>query len=193
MRIHLKLLPLFALLLTALFSCTKDNAEKPEESPFFTFFDEPAIAIDTTPVAANLWEYGFEFSPIVSGRITKLGVKLPTTGQFIVRLWRLYGNGAPTVINERVITVGTIHEPTYMDINPVYFDANDPLAITVLANSFYRVSKQDASDFDFPVNVGSIRIESFIETMNGSGTAMLPTTKNTTTVAPCVNVVFVAD
>ncbi len=113
--------PFFALLLllATLASCTEDNVPKPEESPFFTFFDEPNIAIDTTPVAATIWEYGFEFNPIVSGKITKLGVKLPTTGTFIVRLWRLYGNGAPTVITERVVTVNTAHEPTFTDINPV--------------------------------------------------------------------------
>lgn len=187
--------PFFALLLllATLASCTEDNVPKPEESPFFTFFDEPNIAIDTTPVAATIWEYGFEFNPIVSGKITKLGVKLPTTGTFIVRLWRLYGNGAPTVITERVVTVNTAHEPTFTDINPVYFGANDPLAITVLANSFYRVSKQDGSDFTFPLEVGNIAITSFMEATNTTGMAMLPATKNSTTVAPCVNVVFVAD
>ncbi|MBL7799063.1 MAG: hypothetical protein JNJ90_21365 [Saprospiraceae bacterium] len=181
------------LLLTALASCTEDNVPKPEESPFFTFFDEPNIAIDTTPVAATLWEYGFEFNPIASGKITKLGVKLPTTGNFVVRLWRLYGNGAPTVIVERVVTVNTAHEPTFTDINPLYFDANDPLAVTVWANSFYRVSKQDGSDFTFPLEVGNIAITSFKEAPNTSNMAMLPATKNSTTVAPCVNVVFVAD
>lgn len=181
------------LLLTALASCTEDNVPKPEESPFFVFFDEPNIAIDTTPVAATLWEYGFEFNPIASGKITKLGVKLPTTGPCVVRLWRLYGNGAPTVLSERVIMVGTAHEPTYIDITPLYFDANDPLAITVWANSFYRVSKQDGSDFTFPLEVGNIAITSFKEAPNTSNMAMLPATKNSTTVAPCVNVVFVAD
>jgi len=193
MKASLRFLLLFALPGVAFFSCTEDNAPKPEESPFFTFFDEPAIAIDTTPVAATLWEYGFEFNPIVSGKITKLGVKLPTTGTFIVRLWRLYGNGAPTVINERVITVGTAHQPVFEEINPVYFDANAPLAITVLANSFYRVSKQNASDFTFPLEVGNIAITAFKEATNTTGMAMLPATKNSTTVAPCVNVVFVAD
>lgn len=186
-------LHLLLLLLVGLASCTKDNTPKPEESPFFVFFDEPAIAIDTTPVAATTWEYGFEFNPIVPGKITKLGVKLPTTGAFVVRLWRLSGSGAPAVLSERSITVGTAHEPTFVDIAPAHFDANTPLAITVLANSFYRVSKQNATDFTFPLAVGSIAITSFVEDTNTSGTAMLPDTKNATTVAPCVNVVFVAD
>lgn len=193
MRTDIKPLFFFLFLLAVLASCTKDSVPKPEESPFFTFFDEPNIAIDTTPVAATLWEYGFEFNPIVPGRITKLGVKLPNGGNYVVRLWRLYGNGAPTVIAERVVAVNTVHEPTFVDINPLHFDANDPLAVTVWADAFYRISKQDGSDFTFPLEVGSIAITSFKEAPNTSGMAMLPATKNSTTVAPCVNVVFVAD
>jgi len=193
MKTRLRFPLLLALFVAAFSSCTEDNAAKPEESPFFTFFDVPAITIDTTPVAATLWEYGFEFSPVVDGRITKFGVKLPTTGPCVVRLWRLYGSGAPTVIKEQAVIVGTAHEPTFVEINPLSVDANAPLGITVWANSFYRIEKQDASEFTFPIKVGNIEIAAFKEAPNNSGMAMFPATKNSTTVAPCVNVVFVAD
>lgn len=180
----------FALALVA--SCKEDENPKVEESPFFIFFDQPAITIDTTPVAASSWEYGFVFNPLADGKITKLGVKLPVAGDFTVRLWDLSGV-TPVVLRDQKITSATVHVPAFVDIAPVSVPKNAQLGITVLANSFYRLQKKDASAFSFPVVTDNISILSFNEEMRDSSLTTFPQTPNTTRVAPCVNVVFVAD
>lgn len=182
-----------ALLSLAVFSsCDKDDNPAAEESPFFVFFDQPAITIDTTPVAANTWEYGFIFNPLTDGRITKLGLKLPVTGEFTVKLWDLSGT-APVVLNEKKITSATAHVPVFVDIAPVSVPQNAQLGVTVLANSFYRLQKNDASNFAFPLVEGNIRIVSFNEQMSNTSLATFPQNPNNKQVAPCVNVIFVAD
>lgn len=182
----------FFLLLAAITSCKKEDTVPQEESPFFVFFDQPAIAIDTTPVAATNWEYGFVFNPLVAGKITKLGIKLPVAGTFKVRLWDLSGSN-PAILSEQNVRADAIHTPAFIGISPVAVQKNATLGVTILANSFYRIEKQDASGFTFPQVVNNIRIVSFNEETNDMSLAMFPQTKNETRVAPCVNVVFVAD
>lgn len=187
--------PLFALLAALIFafsSCGKDETPKVEESPFFSFFDEAAITIDTTPVAADTWEYGFVFNPLVDGQITSLGLKLPVTGNFSVKLWNLDGS-TPVILKEQQITSATEHVPVFVDIPAVAVQKEAKLGITILANSFYRLEKQNATDFSYPRVLKNIRIVSFNEETNTSGLAVFPETANSTRVAPCVNVIFIAD
>jgi hypothetical protein len=179
-------------LLAALASCKKDVAEPVEESPFFVFFDQPSITIDTTPVAATTWEYGFVFNPLVDGNITKLGLKLPVTGEFSVKLWDLSGS-TPVVLSDQKVTSAISHTPAFVSIPDIAVRKDAKLGITVLANSFYRIQKQNAAEFAFPMVAGNIRIVSFNEEMNNMNLAVFPQTTNTNRVAACVNVVFVAD
>lgn len=187
--------PLLALLLcitiVSFWSCGKDEP-KVEESPFFNFFGESAITIDTTPVASTTWEYGFVFNPLTNGQITQLGLKLPITGSFKVKLWDLDG-ATPVVLTEQQITSTREHDPVFVHIDHFAVQKDAKLGITILANSFYRLEKQDASAFTFPRVDGNIRIVSFNEETNTSGLAAFPETVNNTRVAPCVNVVFIAD
>lgn len=192
MKINPFLIVCTMLLIVILSSCGKEEAPKVEESPFFVFFDQSAIAIDTTPVAIDTWEYGFVFNPLTKGNVTKLGLKLPVTGEFNVKLWDLSGN-TPVILTDKKITSTTIHTPAFLDIPPIAVQKEAKLGVTILANSFYRIHKQNASAFAFPLTVGNIRIVSFNEGMNNLGLGAFPDTTNTVRVAPCVNVVFVAD
>lgn len=187
------LLPVLLLYIATMsfWSCGKDDP-KVEESPFFNFFSDSGIAIDTTPVASTTWQYGFVFNPLKDGQITQLGLKLPVTGSFKVQLWNLDG-ATPVVLSEQQITSAREHEPVFVHIDHLDVQKEAKLGITVLANSFYRLEKQNATDFAFPRVEGNIRIVSFNEETNTSGLAAFPETANTTRVAPCVNVVFIAD
>lgn len=178
--------------LAALVSCNREDSQPVEESPFFIFFDQSAILIDTTAVSATTWDYGFVFNPLTGGKITKLGVKLPVTGEFTVKLWDLSGVN-PVVLSEQKVNSTTIHTPAFVAISPVAVQKDAKLGVTILANSFYRIHKQNASKFTFPVEVDNIRIVSFNEQLNQTNIASFPTAVNDTRVAPCVNVVFVAD
>lgn len=192
MKITLPFIALSLLFVSLFISCKKDAPDPVPESPFFTFFDQPAIEIDTTPVAADTWEYGFVFEPLTAGTITQLGIKLPVTGTFTAKLWDLTA-ATDVVLLEEEITSSTVHTPVFMDITRVKVPKNARLGVTVHANSFYRLQKQNASEFSFPLEVGNIRIVSFNEQMTATSLATFPSVVNKTRISPCVNVVFIAD
>lgn len=184
----------FAALLSisVLFCCCTDNTESPPESPFFEFLQEAGVTIDTVEQASDTWEYGFTFSPIKSGKINQLGIKLPATGNFTVTLWDNSGQ-TPVVLASKVVNSATQHEITFNDISEVAVTQGHKYALTILANSFYRLSKTGNDKFVFPKSVGNILVESFIESVNNTNSASLPTATNDTRVAPCVDVIFIAD
>lgn len=192
MKINYVALYCLAFLAAAFAFCTKSDPQPLEESPFFTFFDQPAITIDTTPVAATTWEYGFIFNPLKDGKVTQLGLKLPVTGAFHVKLWDLTG-ASPQIRSDQTVTSASSHTPAFVAISPVAVRKDAQWGVTVVANSFYRIQKKDASAFNFPQVVDNIRIVSFNETMSGMSQDSFPQTANLKRVAPCVNVVFVAD
>ncbi len=182
---------LFALV-SGFISCGKEEPAAEEEQPFFIFFDEAAISIDTMPVAPNTWEYGFVFNTLTDGKITKMGMKLPVAGTFKARLWDLSG-AAPSVLAEKSLSAGAEHATVFADIPAVPVRKNSTLGVTILADAFHRIEKQNAANFAFPLVVKNIRIVSFNENLNNSGLASFPKDTNSMRVAPCVNVVFVAD
>ena len=61
-KIRFILWALFALALIP--SCKEDDNPKIEESPFFSFFDQPAITIDNTAVSESNSEYGLILTPL---------------------------------------------------------------------------------------------------------------------------------
>ncbi|MEY4902435.1 MAG: hypothetical protein RLZZ292_250 [Bacteroidota bacterium] len=176
--------------LLCILSCTKDTVKKPEESPFFSFFDQPAIKIDTTATAATTWDYGFAFNPLVNGTITQLGVKLPKTGDFVIKLWNLDAN---KILTEKTVTATIVGAATFVAITPIAVKKDANLGLTITANTFYRIQKVNASSFTFPLTIGNLRINSFNEDKNANTTGDFPSAKNASRVAPCVNVIFVED
>ncbi|MGI9159103.1 MAG: hypothetical protein ACR2K1_05055 [Saprospiraceae bacterium] len=191
MVIRFNIFFLLIILAWGLVSCEKER-QAVEEQPFFLFFDDAAIQIDTTPAALSTWEYGFVFQPLTNGKITKLGMKLPVLGAFKLRLWDLTGP-TPAVIAEKTLSAGAAHAEIFADISPVAVATGDNLGVTIEANAFYRIQKQDGGNFVFPREVKNIRILSFNENTNETGMPAFPQTPNPMRVAPCVNVVFVAD
>lgn len=176
---------------TLLFCCKKDKTEV-KESPFFDFFQDSAISIDTVGQSADSWEYGFVFTPLKSGRITEFGIKLPAEGMFRVTLWDLSG-AAPSLLRSQEVNSPQLHTEAQASIPEVALQSGRKYGITVLSDAFYRISKAGNATFDFPRTVGNIQIESFNEGINDQGAATFPTTTNDTRVAPCVNVIFIAD
>mgnify|MGYP007080178411 CR=1 FL=1 len=174
-----------------LFFCKKD-ASPIEESPFFDFFNESSIIIDTVEWTTDAWEYGFAFTPLKSGKITQFGIKLPATGFFTVTLWDISGP-SPVLLRSSTVKSAALHQNGAADIPDVSLEGGKKYGITVLSNAFYRISKPGNAEFDFPKTVGNIRIESFNETINNTSLATFPTTTNDTRVTPCVNVIFIAD
>lgn len=182
------LLCLFGLLI----GCKKDTPAE-NESPFFSFFEEKAILIDTVAQAADTWEYGFKFSPSKTGKVSQIGVKLPEVGSVAVTLWALSDAGAPKVLKSTFVYAAEVHEAVFSDISDITLEKGEHYGLTILANSFYRLTKSDNSSFAFPRTVGSIVVESFNESINNTGMVSFPASTNDTRVAPCVDVIFIAD
>lgn len=174
-----------------IWSCGKDDPAV-EESPFFSFFDEADIKIDTTPSAAVAWEYGFTFTTLQSGKVTEFGIKLPATGDFKVRFWDLSG-ATPVLIREKSVTSSAVHNPAFITVPDISVEKGKKYGVTVLADAFYRISKKSGDKFTFPIERDNIRIESFNEDPNDLGVEAFPLTTTEDHVAPCVNVIFIAD
>lgn len=176
---------------TLLLFCAREKTEV-KESPFFDFFRDSAISIDTVGQSADSWEYGFVFTPLRSGRITEFGIKLPAQGTFRVSLWDISGP-TPSLLRSQTVNSPGLHAEVGASIPEVSLQSGRKYGITVLSDAFYRISKSGGAKFDFPRTVGNIRIESFNEGINNMGLATFPATSNDTRVAPCVNVIFIAD
>ncbi|MBC7774650.1 MAG: hypothetical protein H7246_04365 [Phycisphaerae bacterium] len=190
-----RIFTLFGLICFSLFLsfCAKD--EEPieiEESPFFDFFNENLLNIDTVESAADAWEYGFGFTPLKNGKITKFGIKLPAKGDFSVTLWDLSGP-TPVVMLTKEVNSSQMHENALADIPEIALEEGVNYGITVRSNAFYRITKPGNGKFIFPKIIGNIRIDAFREIVNNTGLATFPTMTNDTRVAPCVNVIFIAD
>lgn len=183
---------LLLLSLTLLY-CKKDTTVDPTpERPFFEFFKESALKIDTVAVAADTWEYGFVFHPLKNGNITDLGLKLPTTGDFTVTLWDLSGS-TPVMLKQKTILSSVKHNEFYTEFAPVALTKGNKYGVSILANAFYRLTKPGNAPFAFPRVIGNLVVESFNEAVNNSGLAAFPSTTNDTRVSPCVDVIFIAD
>ncbi|MBL7808428.1 MAG: hypothetical protein JNN28_11450 [Saprospiraceae bacterium] len=178
-------------LVFSLISCKKDDPAV-QESPIFTFFEETAIQIDTVEQAADTWDYGFAFSPLQSGRIAQLGMKLPVSGSFKVTLWDLNG-ATPAALVSQNISAQTAHQSITQDITGVQVENGKKYGISILANTFYRITKTDGSAFTYPKTIGNILVEGFHESVNTNGLASFPSETNDTRLAPCVDVIFIAD
>ncbi|MBK9272504.1 MAG: hypothetical protein IPM48_13010 [Saprospiraceae bacterium] len=178
--------------LFTLASCDKKDDQRLEESPFFNFLNFSNINIDTSSSGNKTWEYGFVFNFLKKGEIRKIGLKLPSQGEFTVRLWD-FESATPTVIHERKIRVNQIHRPEFVNIPSFNAGITNKMGISVISNTFYRVQKRDSTAFTFPLQIGNINILSFNESEVISGESDFPNNTNQLRVAPCVNVVFVAE
>ena len=186
---------LLAFVITLL-QCKDENepTPQPEESPLLSFFDDPGIFVDTTESSGTIWDYGFEFNPLKAGKITSLGIKVPKPGEYKVVLWDLTGAN-PVKLRAATITISAsdIHTPKFLPINAVSVAKDARLVVSILSSPYYRITKLNGDNFTFPRIAGNLRIVSFLESPNTSGLEEVPQTKNEKRVAPCVNVIFIAD
>jgi len=81
----LKLCMLFGLV-TVFISC---NSENEQEDVIFELLSRTDIKTDTIPQAQATWVYGFKIRTAKAGTVEQLGIKLPATGSYQVKLWNL--------------------------------------------------------------------------------------------------------
>lgn len=180
------------MLLAAMFVFCAKESKRIEESPFFVFFEDNGILIDTVKSSADSWEYGFVFTPLKNGSIAQFSTKIPAPGNYKVTLWDLSGS-SPVAIRTVTVTTSPGTDFAKLDIPEISLDRGKKYGVTVLSNAFYRVTRTGNNKFAYPREQGNIRIESFNESVNNTSNAEFPNTPTDTRVAPCVNVIFIAD
>ncbi len=161
------------------------------ETPIFDFLSIPNTKIDTVKQAASVWEYGFRFKSKVDGNLSKLGLLLPDTGSFKVRLYNLTTN---SLLVEKTIQSQIVNTENYIDISPIEIKAGNEFGVSLIADVFFNVRNLNGESFNFPITKGNISILSFNEEPCGvNGCPFFPSTSVSSLIAPCVNIGFTAN
>lgn len=158
------------------------------EEPFFSYLKSPNITIDTIKKAPNIWEYGFKFKPLKSGYIKALGVKLPTAGNFKVKLYDLTLN---SIVLDTMIQAPFVNSESFIDVAPIPLNGNTEYGVSLVADVFFKVRQNNSLEFLFPQDIGSIKVIGFFEEKCGSnGCLNFPDVSNSLVIAPCVSFKF---
>lgn len=190
-KINAMLFRYYFLLLGILFTqCTNENSN-PLETPFFSLLESSGIKIDTVTQAANTWEYGFKFTSLVNGKLSKLGILVPDTGSYKVRLYNLSSN---ILLLEQNIASKKVNTESFVNVSPIEITAGTNFGVSLVADVFFNVRNANGDVFNFPITKGNIKIISFNEDPCGAnGCPSFPLTSVTNLIAPCVNIGFTAD
>jgi hypothetical protein len=180
-------------LATFCLSCNKYEAADtlPERAPMSsTFLGNPNNNVSITGVGP--YEYGFKFAVSKNGQITRLGCKMPKTGNYRVTLWDM------SVATPGVIAQATVVEPSdstlsFADIVPVSVVMAKDYFISIWSdNNWYRVTPPTPG-FVYPITTGSIIIKGYQWSSAPSTPQKFPLTPEVTYVAGVPDLEFVAD
>lgn len=181
----------FFMLFGFLFIQCNDENSNPLETPIFSLLDQAGIKIDTVTQAAATWEYGFKFQSLVNGTLSKLGILVPDTGTYKIRLYNL---NTRQLLIEKFIESKLSSTEYYVSIPPVEIKAGIDFGVSLVADVFFNVRNANGDVFNFPITKGNLKILSFNEEPCGiNGCPFFPTTSVTNLIAPCVNIGFTAD
>lgn len=184
-------LPICLLSLSTVFLFSSCKKELNWNSAIFDLLNRTDIATDTIPAASTSWVYGFKVKPSEDGFIDKIGMKLPVTGTFQVKLWDL---DKGVLLAEEKLTSTQKHQEVFTSVGDIDVAANTTLGIAVQASSFYKIRRTDGRAFDFPIIDGNLSILSYHETrFSENPLAAFPGFETQHQLAPCVDVIFIAD
>lgn len=183
-------LGLVLMVLFILNSC-KDDSNAIEENPIFTMLNLPGTKVDTIEKAAKIWEYGFRFTPLKAGAITKFGIKVPSIGKYKVRFYSL---NVDSLLMELEIESKTKYEEYYLNVSNLRIKEGTEYGLSLIADAFFKVKNTDSSAIAFPLTIGNIKILSFNEMACGiAGCGDFPDNTNSLVIAPCVTLGYIGD
>ena len=105
--------------------------------------------------AVTYYDFGFGFTASKAGKITQVGIALPSNETYKVSIW---DGVTKTLINQYNVTQITPGTFVYKTISPVNITANRNYFISVLANDYSRYYNDPNVDF-MPFNRGPISIQ----------------------------------
>jgi hypothetical protein len=169
----------------------KDDSNAIEENPIFTMLSLPGTKVDTIEKAAKIWEYGFRFTPLKAGAITKFGIKVPSVGKYKVRFYTLDND---SLVQELEIESKVKHEEYYLNVSNLRIKPGAEYGLSLIADAFFKVKHTDSTAISFPMTIGNIKVLSFNEEACGiTGCGDFPDNINSLVIAPCVTLGYIGD
>ena len=145
-------------------SCKKDEPQAvvyPVEDMFVGYLAATGFEQNSSPYTdINDAELGLEFTPLVTGKITILTVKIPDERQSLrVTIWQKYPT--PTVIRTENLNIATANTTFEFDIPDLELTKDTTYAISMNTNDYYEYQKNAGANATYPVTVGNINIQGF--------------------------------
>jgi hypothetical protein len=101
---------------------------------------------------------GIKFSPIIAGKITKIRVKMPNTGNVSVKIWEETAANTGVELKSESVTVTQADTEAVLDITPLQISPSKKYCITFFTKNSYTRRRTDATDITYPVTTGNIKI-----------------------------------
>jgi hypothetical protein len=168
----------FAFLVIALFtiSCSKSDEATPTSKvyPEENFLDGYLALSQFNQVTSDITlsaegELGTEFTPLVTGKITNLKIKIPISNPALrITLW---DKAAVTIIKTETVNVATANTLFTFDINDIDLVKNKAYIISANSASFYQRTKIGDTNTIYPITSGNIRVDG----VKGGASQIMPT------------------
>lgn len=161
-------------LLTAVYSCRDDDKgtnNPPPNYPEQQFAQQFLSDIGYTAKTSQLngpynFVFGYQFTPLVNGKIKAVKLKLPVARPAItVSIW---DTATQTVLKSASVTVVAADTDYTVQIDPLQLTKDKQYMITFQSNVFYSYKKPDSGSGVYPVTAGNIRVDGFQYTLTGT-------------------------
>ena len=144
-------------------SCSKkdDSPTAPvyKEENFYEGFliNSGYIELTVNYINSSLnYEGGFEFSPMVKGKITSLVVKIPDIKNNLkITLW---DQVTKTVLRTETVNVASANTQYVFDIIDIDLIKDKEYCISMNTDDYYVRSRQDNTNATYPIIVGNIKV-----------------------------------
>jgi len=165
MKTHfLSAISVYLLISITLPSCKKDEPEAivyPEEDMLAGYLAATGFDQTTIPVIDDaVGEFGLEFSPLVTGKITALSIALPDARPNLrVTIWQKYPT--PTPIRTENVQISTANTTFEFDIPDLELTKDTSYAISMNSDDYYGHYKDPIANVIYPITSGNIIIHRF--------------------------------
>jgi hypothetical protein len=148
-------------------SCKKDKTDAPTPVVYAeeNFFDEYLSKtgfnqkIQSITGGTAYYNFGFEFVPLVKGKINSLVVNLPGVVEGLkITLW---DKATFNAIKTEVVNIPISSNSYVIDIADIELSKDKEYAISMRTKEYFSNKRTDNSSVNYPVTVGNIKILAF--------------------------------
>jgi hypothetical protein len=144
-------------------SCKKDKTPDPvpvvygEENFLDGYLNKTGFEQGTSSfLGSSYYNIGFDFVPLVKGKINSIKVKLPSVNSALkVTIW---DKATAAVIKTEIVNVATANTSLTIDIADIDLVKDKEYAISMSAINYYLHKRTNGSSATYPVIVSNIKI-----------------------------------